>query len=1082
MINKKLANKLQNGKEQYESKNEVLEAYHSIFMQAAEAILIIKNKKIFDCNKAAEILFSRTKDELVGKSPISFSPKYQSDGKLSTSKAKLFFGKASEEYSQFFEWIHNKADGSQFIVQISLNTFTIQGEMFIGAFLRDISDLKRKDSDLELYQVALETLVKEKTDNLEKINEELSVTIKFLTATNNELNKVNKELTSTIKKYEHEKEVRKDLQNLLQSSQVKLKAFISQSAEGLAIIDGDAKVIEWNDKMVEITGIDYSKAIFKNMYDIEFGCIPKSMRTPDNYVRIKRDTLSLISNTKNPKVQVFEGKLETPKGENKIVSITIFPIKTDKIILYGYIFNDITQKKRQENELEYYQKHLEDLVLLKTDEVYDLSRQFNELFNNSSDGIFFITQTNDNSYKYTRINKPGLKALNSAEENIVFPINIDKLNSTTTLENLKKNLKKCLEERRPINFEEIRSFPANDSIWSTTLIPFKDKNGEFRSLAGFSRNITIAKQVQDVEEFVMELYKSSQSLIMVFNRNGQIINFNAECERVTGYHFNEFKGVELWNHPIMINDDKIVFKEQFGRIIAHEIESFDLYTNWKTRDNQLKWIYLRNTCIRDKNGELKYLISTGIDFTERKQYEIMLRESEIQYRSLFETMNDALVIIDPIINESCDIIDFSIIDYNPAFNRFIGKTELSKNSNASTFFGALSEDFINSIISVYKDGIPIKYEGRNEKLNKSFSSSIFKPRKGHIAILLSDVTEQRAIESALIASEYKFRNIFDSSEDGIAIISKEQVLVQGNPALQRMIAASNNHFYDGNIFDIIPPNYINLVRQSVEDLFNQKTISNLDIELLGYDGRKFPVELSARLIDYDGEPAILTIIRDTTERKSIEKVLLNTIIETEERERRRLAGDLHDEMGPILASLRMYLSILQQKLKESEYTELLNIMMNLTKNSIENIRTISNNISPHLIERYGLASAINAEVDNVRLLLPISFQTNTSGIKFSRDVEIIFYRIIKELINNTIKYAKASSSSIILNFDKSSLYLQYSDDGIGLDLEVIEKEKNKGLGLFNIVNRIKSIDGDYSYVTSPGKGFNFTLSAKTTLR
>jgi signal transduction histidine kinase len=256
----------------------------------------------------------------------------------------------------------------------------------------------------------------------------------------------------------------------------------------------------------------------------------------------------------------------------------------------------------------------------------------------------------------------------------------------------------------------------------------------------------------------------------------------------------------------------------------------------------------------------------------------------------------------------------------------------------------------------------------------------------------------------------------------------------------------------------------------------------LEIELVGFSGKRFSVELSARLILYEGENAILTIIRDVSERKTMEKVLLNAIIETEERERRRLAGDLHDEMGPILASLRMYISILQQKNKESEYSEILGIMSNLTKNSIENIRTISNNISPHLIERYGLVSAINAEVDNLRLLLPISIDTNLTGIKLSRNVEITYYRIIKELINNTIKYAKAKSASIYLYFENEYLSLSYSDDGIGIDLEAVEQEKNKGLGLFNIVNRIKSIDGEFSYNTSYGKGFNFTLKTKTTLR
>lgn len=1069
-------------KKRIEPRAEILEAYYSVFTHASEAILIIKNDEIVDCNKAAESLFKVPIHKIIGHSLLESLPRYQSGEKTSRKKISTLLNKALKGIPQNFEWIYKRADNSSFIAQVSFNRFTIRGEIYISAFLRDISDTIKRTTELELYQSDLEGLVSEKTYNLEKLNEELSVTIKELVATNNELNQVNNELNKTIKKYDREKKVIKELQNLLGSSQIKLKGFISQSADGLAIIDHEAKVIEWNQKMVEITGIEYINAIFMKMYDIEFECIPRHLRTPEKYLSIKESTLSFIAQN-NQEIQTFEGELEDKNKLIKILSITIFPIKANRNILFGYIFRDISQKRKQEKEIEYYQKHLEELVESKTEEVYDLSHQFNELFNNSSDSIFFIKQNDDGKFQYTRINQQGQKAFNISEKGLILPIDIELVAPKNALEDLKTHVKRCLESNNPVSYEGLLNYPKKDSIWSTTLIPYKDKNGKTISFAGFSRDITIAKQIQDVEEFVVELYKSSQSLIMVFNRDGRIINFNAECERITGYSFNDFKGYEFWNHPVIIEEDKKTFKKQFERIVNQEISNFDQYTNWKTKDNKLKWIYLRNTPIRDKNGELKYLIGTGIDLTERKQFEVMLQESEAQYRSLFETMNDALVIIDPIINEACEITDFSIIDHNLTFKRFIGQgAKKLKGSIFSDLFGNLKEEFIKKLIAVYKNGKSTRYEGHDNKLDKSFSSSIFQPRKGHLAILFSDITDQRIIENALIASERKFRNIFDSSEDGIAIISQELTLVQGNPSLQRMLAASNEQLYQGTIFDNISPNSVDIVKQAIEDLFDLKTISNLELELIGYDGRKFYVELSARLIEYEGKQAILTIIRDTTERKTMEKILLNTIIETEERERRRLAGDLHDEMGPILASLRMYLSILQQKLKGSEHAELLNIMLNLIKNSIENIRTISNNISPHLIERYGLASAINAEVENVKLLLPITFETNTTGIKFSRDVEIIFYRIIKELINNTIKYAKANSVSISINYDQSWLNLIYSDDGIGIDLEKIELERNKGLGLFNIFNRIKSIDGNYSYTTSPGKGFNFKLSAKTILR
>lgn len=1076
MQNESLKSKNSKSKDSSISNRGLFQVYQLLFTKTDFPLFIYRDKHIIDCNNAFASLLSLSRNNLIQISIDDIFPKYQPDGKLSSKKWISLLTIAQKRPVQELNWLFSHENGSTFLGKVSMNAFLYEGDYIYSISIADSNVTQKEYAEIGLNRDA-------KLDAYDKLNEEFTVTVKYLSVTNDELIATNKELNKIIKKYEQEKKITSELQNLLQSSQLKLKNFIAQSADGLAIVDSDALIVEWNQKMTEITGVDFAYAIFKKIYDIEFECIPKANRTPQLYKRIKKDTLSYINNSTQNDIKQFEGRLETKNGLIKFISITIFPIKSDKNQSFGYIIKDISVRKKQEKELAYYQKHLEDLVAVKTEEVYEISHQFNEIFNNSSDNIFLIHANPEGNFLFTKINNQGLKEFNLIEKELFLPINIDRLLKHESFENLKTNLEKCIKFKEPISFEENKSYPNPKSTWSTTLIPLKDKNGECRNIAGFSRNISFAKQVEEVEEFIANIYKSSLSIILVLDQSGKIISLNNEFEHLTGYNINELKQFDYREFPIFLNEDQILFKGYFERIATQEIDSFDFYANLKTKDGQLKWVYIKSSCKRGKNGELLYLIATGIDLTERKQFELMLQENEEQYSSLFETMNDALVIIDPVINSKCEVFDFTIIDFNPIFVEFIGeKPEMLVGCLLSNLFYQENNELMNQINQVYKSGTSSKYDGYNNKIKKYFSSSVFKPRKGHIAIIFRDVTKQRKVENELIASEIKFRNIFESSEDGIAIISQNFVLVQGNPALQKMLDATDEQFYNGTIFDNIPTNYHEIVTHAIQEIFNQKSITNLEIELVGFNGKKFSVELSARLILYEGENAILTIIRDVSERKTMEKVLLNAIIETEERERRRLAGDLHDEMGPILASLRMYISILQQKNKEPEQIEILGIMSNLTKNSIENIRTISNNISPHLIERYGLASAINAEVDNLRLLLPISFDTNLTGIKLSRNVEITYYRIIKELINNTIKYAKAKSASIYLYFENEYLSLSYSDDGIGIDLEAVEQEKNKGLGLFNIVNRIKSIDGEFSYNTSYGKGFNFTLKTKTTLR
>ena len=116
------------------------------------------------------------------------------------------------------------------------------------------------------------------------------------------------------------------------------------------------------------------------------------------------------------------------------------------------------------------------------------------------------------------------------------------------------------------------------------------------------------------------------------------------------------------------------------------------------------------------------------------------------------------------------------------------------------------------------------------------------------------------------------------------------------------------------------------------------------------------------------------------------------------------------------------------------------------------------------------------------MLVPVDFKTNALNYKFDKQVEIIIYRVIKELFNNTLKYAKATSVSLNINYHKHKLYLKYSDNGLGFDLATTVLDKKSGHGLPNIDNRIKSINGNYSIETSHGNGFIFILDVPVNLR
>ncbi|MBU2649457.1 MAG: sensor histidine kinase, partial [Bacteroidetes bacterium] len=203
--------------------------------------------------------------------------------------------------------------------------------------------------------------------------------------------------------------------------------------------------------------------------------------------------------------------------------------------------------------------------------------------------------------------------------------------------------------------------------------------------------------------------------------------------------------------------------------------------------------------------------------------------------------------------------------------------------------------------------------------------------------------------------------------------------------------------------------------------------------------------------------------------------ILGAVINAEEKERARLSKELHDGLGPILSAIKLYVNQLKDESDENEKQELFGITTDIIDEAIENTRTISNNLRPRVIEEYGLVKAIKEFIRKINKTQKIGITFNSENIpeKLNKTLELIFYRIINELINNTIKHAGATHVDVFLEYRDERLVLTYHDDGVGFDEQEIFDHESQGMGLNNILSRIRSIDGDVSFESQPGQGMLF---------
>ncbi|MDZ7899678.1 MAG: sensor histidine kinase [Arcicella sp.] len=204
--------------------------------------------------------------------------------------------------------------------------------------------------------------------------------------------------------------------------------------------------------------------------------------------------------------------------------------------------------------------------------------------------------------------------------------------------------------------------------------------------------------------------------------------------------------------------------------------------------------------------------------------------------------------------------------------------------------------------------------------------------------------------------------------------------------------------------------------------------------------------------------------------------LFQSSIDAMEDERRRVSRDLHDEIGAALSVLRLQVGQMNtDKDFDSENTQnLIVASKQLIDNTIENVRRISNDMLPSGLEEFGLKYAIEMLCDKIENASKLVINLNIGQLqRMDKRLELSLYRILQELLNNTLKHANATEANINFNTDNQQLTVYYQDNGQGFDLEKLSK---RGLGLKNIESRVSMIHGQLEYLTNLEKGMGVRLT------
>jgi signal transduction histidine kinase len=263
-------------------------------------------------------------------------------------------------------------------------------------------------------------------------------------------------------------------------------------------------------------------------------------------------------------------------------------------------------------------------------------------------------------------------------------------------------------------------------------------------------------------------------------------------------------------------------------------------------------------------------------------------------------------------------------------------------------------------------------------------------------------------------------------------------------------------------------------------MYQQSTSTDARLEKNEYvlslnSGVEIPVDINISKIVVGEKAVYMLMIRDIRQQQATEREILNAVIETEERERKRFSTDLHDTIGPLLSALNLYITALNRSTTSERHNEAFMLAKETLNETLKSIREISNNLSPQSLTDFGLGVALKNFVQRLNLdeNLQINLDINLGATRLPAHLEVGFYRIATELINNTMKYANASLIHLEVYTYNHFAKLDYRDNGIGFSSQ--EVAAKGGHGIPNISSRVRSMNGKFRLWSRKGKGVRITV-------
>jgi two-component system sensor histidine kinase UhpB len=349
--------------------------------------------------------------------------------------------------------------------------------------------------------------------------------------------------------------------------------------------------------------------------------------------------------------------------------------------------------------------------------------------------------------------------------------------------------------------------------------------------------------------------------------------------------------------------------------------------------------------------------------------------------------------------------------------------------------------------------------------------------------------KSKALERRLKTSEEKWRSLVKSAPNFVAIVDSDGVIQYTNRTLpgKRMEAVLGSKVYDH-----ISGKYREIARETLKQVFEAGVYVAREFEVIGGNGEGIWFEAHVGPIISEGKViAAAVIASDITSRKQTaqalersrnnSRLLWSRFVHLEESERKRLARELHDQIGQTLTAISLNMNLIRGGLSpkaDAKVADLLKDSTRLIEGMGESIRNVMADLRPPVLDEYGLLAALRWYGGKFasRTGIAVDITGSDPVLRPPIETETSLFRIAQEALNNIVKHAAAGHVAVRLTSTKSMIQMTIYDDGVGFNVETVSQPSEKGgWGLTTMRERAESVGGNFTITSGPGKGTRITV-------